>query len=482
MSWISPTFGDVGEPSQSAEKKRRVMDAPASSFVTTSSTGSEDDWHQKYCPKSVDQLAVNSKKLNELESWLQQSFANKSSKFLLLTGPSGCGKTTALQVLCRKLNLTIREWITPLDKHVYESDFISRTAFPTSNAKQFEDYLFQSSRYDSCLSFSRSRKIVLVKDFPNIFIHTPAKFHEAIDNLVGKCISPVVFICNDDVICRNLFPSILRESCGIQTINVNPIPDQKVVKVLKNVVQQECKINKSVKMLPDDSLYIISSACQGDLRSAISKLRFSTINSSFDISELKCPSKIKKSKRPEEPNITEKDVKLDFFRGIGRVLYPKKIDTKECLTFVHSTSDIVGAFLSEPNNLLNQLFENYPWKLGNVYDISNAAQRLANSDMLMTRWQDKDIFHTYSLSVAVQGLMVSNKNPQKTKFEAFKKSQTSRVESDSKSLQLEGKRMFSDLYLLDYEGLLDILPFANCLLPNLSSSQLDYLRKVCCLK
>lgn len=484
MSWISPTFSDDVGPSTPAPKRRRAIDiSEAGTSINPSTSKSTSNWLKKYCPKNVDDLAVNIKKLNELETWLKQTSISKlTSKFLLLTGPSGCGKTTSLQVLCRKLGFCVKEWITPLDKTVDYSDTFSRFQFPISASKQFEEYLFRSSRYGSCLSSNITRTLVLVKDFPNAFIHNPSTFHESLERLADKCVNPVVFICSDESLCRKLFPVPIKTSYNIHHISFNPIPDQRVIKVLKGLLQQESKHNKSITMLPDESFYTISSSCQGDLRSAITKLYFYTIHSKLDVVQSKSQTGSKKAKSAKESVLPDKDKRIDFFHGVGRVLYPKKIESEKGLNFVHSTSEIVETFLCEPNNFINQLHENYPSKLGNVYDLSMAAERMSKSDILMSRWQEKDIFYTYSLSVAVQGLMVSNKDPQKAKFESFKRSQTSRLVVDSKSIELEGKSVFSDLRILDYESLLDVLPFSRHLLPNLNQGQIEFARKVCTFK
>ncbi|KAG8310235.1 Cell cycle checkpoint protein rad17 [Homalodisca vitripennis] len=483
MSWISPTFGEGSTstpPSTKKSIKTKTEHCEEPPVQPPSQTASVN-WLQQYRPKTTDELVVHVKKIREVESWLEQSI-NATSKFLLLTGPSGCGKTTTLQTLCKSLKFKIQEWITPLDKPDDEFELPSKSEYIKSSAKTFEEYLLRSSRYSSILSASSTKKLVLVKDFPNVLLHNPSKFHEILEDSLDKCVNPVVFICSDEAHCKKLFPVSLRTNCRIHTIAFNPIPDQRMLKVLKSILTQENRSGKNIKMISDEALYTVCTACQGDLRSAISKLYFTTINSSFNISQLQPKRKFKKPKSGEEHTPTEKDRKLDFFHGIGRVLYPKKIESDKGFKFVHSTDEIVDNFLSGPNSFISQLHENYPSKLGDIYDIRDAADRLCKSDMLMSRWQDKDIFHYYSLSVAVKGLMISNRTPQKAKFEAFKKSQTSRLEIDSKAIELEGKDLFSEMCILNYETLIDVLPYSRLLLPNLNQGQLDFVLKTCHFK
>lgn len=484
MSWISPTFcaDDTFVPPPTKKTKTNCSKSDKSLNVLQPTSC---NWLEKYKPKGVSDLIVNLKKVKEIEDWLQQAVnPNSTEKVLLITGPSGSGKTATLQTVCKSLGVKAIEWITPLDRPAEGSDeFNTKYAFLKSAAKQFEEYVFKSSRYNSCLGSSNSKKIILVKDFPNIFIHNPSSFQEVLERFSQFCINPIVFICSDDALCRRLFPCRIKDNVRIQTITFNPITEQKMIKFLKSLLSQEVKVNSNLKMLPDESISTICAASQGDLRGAVSKLYFCSISSDFEIAKLKSQGKPRKLKKSDVSVETDKDNRLDFFRGIGRVLYPKKLETdKGDMKFLHSTTEIVENFLSEPKSFLNQLHENYPTKMGSVQDLRDAAERLSKSDILMSRWQEKDIFPEYALSVAVQGVMVSNRHPQKSKFEAFRKSQTSRLEIDSMSLELEGKALFSDLFILDYERLIDILPYSKFLFPTLNQGQLDYITKTCCFR
>ncbi|XP_054284711.1 cell cycle checkpoint protein RAD17-like [Macrosteles quadrilineatus] len=483
MSWISPTFSSddsfIPPPPKKTKSKNSKCDNPPICNASKSC-----NWLEKYRPKTVSDLIVNVKKIKEVEDWLQQAVNSRSSaKILLVTGPSGSGKTATLQTVCKSLNIKVLEWITPLDRPFDDYGGVpSKYECLKSAAKQFEEYVFRSSRYNSCLVSQASKNIIMVKDFPNVFIHNPSSFQEVLERLSEVCINPIVFVCSDESLCRKLFSITVKDSLRIQTITFNPITDQKASKFLKSLLSQEVKVNKNVKSLPDEAILTICVASQGDLRGAVSKLYFCSISSDFEIAQLKPTGKLKKSKQGDVRVETDKDKRLDFFHGIGRVLYPKKVESDKVIKFVHSTNEIVENFLSEPKSFLNQLHENYPSKMGNLRDLSEAAERLSKSDMLMSRWQEKEIFPEYSLSVAIQGVMVSNRHPQKAKFEAFRKSQTSRLEIDTKALELEGKAVFSDLLVLEYERLIEILPYYKDLLPNLTHGQQEYVRKTCYFK
>ncbi|XP_023225269.1 cell cycle checkpoint protein RAD17-like [Centruroides sculpturatus] len=71
-------------------------------------------WVEKYAPTSKDTLAVNKKKVAQVEEWLKNYFdqiLNKNiSPILLLTGPAGAGKTATMKVLAKEMQLDLVEW------------------------------------------------------------------------------------------------------------------------------------------------------------------------------------------------------------------------------------------------------------------------------------------------------------------------------------------------------------------------------------
>lgn len=70
---------------------------------------------KNFDPKTVEDLAVNNKKIQEVEEWVKTMCGRNSSDMLLLTGPVGCGKTATLRTLADKYHIKVTEWITPID-------------------------------------------------------------------------------------------------------------------------------------------------------------------------------------------------------------------------------------------------------------------------------------------------------------------------------------------------------------------------------
>lgn len=91
---------------------------------------------------------------------------------LVITGPTGCAKTTTLTVLCKELNIEILEWINPLSlSYEYESR--------PSQITQFLEFMLES-KYPSLVS-NLEKKIVLIEDFPNVFLSDYEEFHEVLE-------------------------------------------------------------------------------------------------------------------------------------------------------------------------------------------------------------------------------------------------------------------------------------------------------------
>lgn len=73
------------------------------------------NWMKNFDPKTVEDLAVNNKKIQEMDEWMKTVYGSNNSDMLLLTGPVGCGKTASLRKLADKYHIKVTEWITPID-------------------------------------------------------------------------------------------------------------------------------------------------------------------------------------------------------------------------------------------------------------------------------------------------------------------------------------------------------------------------------
>lgn len=149
------------------------------------------NWIENFAPRTKPDLAIHPKKLNDVENWvraIKEKTIKDSAPILLLTGPSGCGKTASVKILAKEFGYTISEWITPVDiEHTrYDRGDSDKITYSESQNDKFVQFLFQSSRYRSVFDTS-SKRLVLVEDFPNVFIKDPSSFEgvlECVHNII----------------------------------------------------------------------------------------------------------------------------------------------------------------------------------------------------------------------------------------------------------------------------------------------------------
>lgn len=192
---------DNGSNNSSSEPKKFKKDIPKTQaratstklfqeIKTTAKTNSlvnSKNWTDAFAPTKSDDLALHSKKLQEIKQWLLHCSAMKHknpAQICLITGPSGCGKTTALQVLAKESNICIQEWINPVDQEVVHNlgDQIIGQTYVNSQLDAFKNFLFKASRYRSLLESSAVRqRLLLVEDFPNFLLRDPTSINEILE-------------------------------------------------------------------------------------------------------------------------------------------------------------------------------------------------------------------------------------------------------------------------------------------------------------
>lgn len=453
-AWIKPFFEQTSLTSPSKPtvfKRPKCM--PSKKKPYTRDGNKNSDWCSLYTPQSVSKLAVHSGKIKEIKHWFESLNNNTmpKSKFLLVTGPTGCAKATAVQLIAKQCGFMSLEWITPMTfEPIYDQ---CSDGYSYQNVQEkFQDFIWGATRYRSLLCNSSNGQFLLIKDIPNVFLDKPDEFHDIMLRFNSTPAFPIVFIVNNEKIVRELFSTVIVEKLKLNQIKFNPVTRKTVLTVLGQIVKSEQQNNKLLRIPNSTELNAIYDETNGDLRASIINLSFTCMN---------VQSKISK-----KGSTASMDENLDLFHSIGRVIYPKRetiIDSPLQFKFTHNPNNIVENFAMQPSTVLGFLQENYLNRFSSLADICEGADAISTADVMLSSnfMYGVSIYDISlsSLSVAVRGLMLANKNPIKT-FRPIVKPKHFQYNNDVQ-IYKDVKVWFGDINESPKNILLDVIPFVN---------------------
>ncbi|XP_051161215.1 cell cycle checkpoint protein RAD17 [Leptopilina boulardi] len=342
-------------------------------------------------PKIVADLAISRQKQQEISAWIESKTCRGKPCILIISGPSGCGKTAAIRVIAEEYDFEITEWITPLDQLMDENNRIMR------QGDKFEEFLIRATRYNSVLS-NNSRRMLLVKELPNVFIDDKQGFHAVLENYISYGREPLVFInteTGNSRMMQTVFAANVREQFGIDVININATTQVAMKKTLERISKiLNSKASHFLNVTQDKISETLANQI-GDVRSAVLNLIFAS---------LKVPDSVKKS------TCEGREETLTLLHGVGRVINPKRINEGKSSKFVHDPDDTASFFQSQAANFVHFLHENYLNTLRDIERAELSSDILSAADVLTSEWRDSNL-NKVSLSFCVRGLMVANNNP-----------------------------------------------------------------------
>lgn len=325
----------------------------ASKFSSSSSSAAALDsaelWINNHQPGNVQELAVNSKKVEEVDCWLQG--ARTGGGCLVLSGPPGCGKTATLLALAGRLGLRVQEWLNPVEQTSYDSQALYEgegwqyrdTVEFVSKTKQFRQWL-RGAKYSS---FSGG-KVILIEDLPSQKLED---LHEALESFLNcKSKVPIVFIISESATAeksgslRQIFPPDVLEKLKIKVISFNPVTTTNMVKTLSKLAVIQSQRGSRKFQVPDKAtLENLAESVGGDLRAGINALQFSCLNDTRDLKEAfegvskiattskagKAAKRVDKTSETKLSRIGGKDQGLVMFHALGKILYAKRTDQME---------------------------------------------------------------------------------------------------------------------------------------------------------
>ncbi|KAM4643241.1 cell cycle checkpoint protein RAD17-like isoform 2-T2 [Amazona ochrocephala] len=351
--------------------KSSSVDLPRNKSRQNWSQSQDEPWVDRYKPETQNDLAVQKKKIEEVEAWLKIHILQRQPKqggsVLLLSGPPGCGKTATIQILAKDLGVQVQEWINPTSLDFTKEDLRNMFghdsnfhAFPSqSQAAVFQDFLLRANKYNKLQMLGESsendKKLILIEDLPNQFYREPSSLHEILRRFVRVSRCPLIFIISDnfsgDSKQRLLFPVDILEELCISTISFKPVATTNMMKVLSRIAATEASLKREKNFALDrTSLELLCRGCSGDIRSAINSLQFSSmkdysLEKEFWLkkersSTVKCEaapavSKVRKKSKADTSEDQEiqavggKDASIFLFHALGKIIYCKREPVSE---------------------------------------------------------------------------------------------------------------------------------------------------------
>ncbi|XP_062552169.1 cell cycle checkpoint protein RAD17-like [Armigeres subalbatus] len=445
------------------------------------------DWSVDLAPKSVTDLAVHYKKIEEVQQWFRTYDRIKETDptaILLVSGPAGCGKSTTVKTIASEFQYQVSEWTTPVDVDLFyhdNYDFDGGTkeelTFRENQKDQFDSFLYKTSRYCSIFEGESDNKLLLVKDIPNAFLRDPETLKASLEAYQDTGASPLVFIATDtsskklDIV-YNLFPPGVLQDFRIHHITFNSVSATLMKKAMKRITSLMVgpEMTQHYRMPSQDMIDSIILSSQGDLRSATLNVHFASLKNaprletepiagSGVVLNTSGVRSTKGKKKESKLKSVGSDGSITLMHALGRVFNPKFDETNK---LHHSPEDLAEAFVSQPGAMISLIHSNYVNRFTDIDDIVGAADVLSLADVITSSSFREDQLTGHGLNLVVRGMMMHNRKTaagwqQIRKKKTFDKPSVSNHEQQLRKFGLETSSISAGLFVTDYKKYLDII-------------------------
>ncbi|XP_030974224.1 cell cycle checkpoint protein RAD17 isoform X2 [Quercus lobata] len=394
-------------------------------------------WVDKYKPRSLEELAVHKKKVEEVKVWFEERLRSSKDEFghyvLVITGQAGVGKSATIHVIASHLGARVREWNTPTpviwQEHLHNS---SAGITYTSKLDEFEIFVERIRKYgfipSSSVKEPKSSNILLIDDLPMMNGKVAfGRLKKCLHLLVRSTRIPTAILLTDygeadsaDQTARcSEELKLYLESAGACKVAFNPITNNSIKKTLSRICRLE-RFNVTAEQID-----LIAKASGGDIRNAITSLQFCCLKpdplhslslcdttttylreKSDEISALNGESSLKFGR----------DETLSLFHALGKFLHNKR-ETENAMALM------VLDFLCE------EAIDD-AWTVASY--LSDADMLLATFRGMLTRYNEaENVLQTAAASVAVRGVLFGNSHPSPSRWHAIRRPKLWQVEQSS---------------------------------------------------
>lgn len=325
----------------------------------------QNDWAEKYRPKTFKDLIGNKKALHELRLWAEEwEKGIPEKKAVILYGTAGIGKTSAAAVLAAEMGW---EYVEMNAGDQRTADVIERIAGAASKTTT----LF-SHEVDEDGKKSSGRRLIVLDEADNLHGTYDKGGSKAIADVIDKTTQPILLIAND---VYGITQTIRSKSLEIE---FSRIQTRSLVPLLTKICQNE-GVSAS-----ENAILKIAENAGGDVRSAVNDLQAVTVGKT-EITE-------------EDIVVSGRDVKETIFKALVKVFKG------------HHRSDALDAVktLDEtPEDLILWVDENLPVQFPNLNaggkpaeggvnpDVANGYKVLSKADLYLGRVRRRQTYRMW---------------------------------------------------------------------------------------
>ncbi|KAK7360237.1 hypothetical protein VNO77_02220 [Canavalia gladiata] len=430
----------------------------------------EELWVDKYKPRSLEELAVHKKKVEEVKTWFEErlkpSKGVHSNNVLIISGQAGVGKSAAIHVIASHLEVIVCGWNTPTpviwQEHLYNSG--SGTQY-TSKLDEFETFVERIRKYGllptSFTGESKPSFILLIDDLP--MTNGKAAFgrlKDCLHLLVNSTQIPTAILVTDygnvdsaDYNARCVEELKLSlESFGACKVTFNPITLNTMKKILFRICQME------QRDVTAEYVDLIAKASGGDIRHAITSLQFFCLKPNL----LRSLAPYEESNKPVRSYDGYsmhfgRDETLTLFHALGKFLHNKRetgfateydqdeFPIQERLSRLPLKMDVPEKILCQahvqPGPVADFLHENVLDFLNDeaINDAWTLSSYLGDADILLAKLRGmvcsyneaESVLQSAAASIAVRGVLFGNSHPLSSRWHAIRRPKLWQVEKAS---------------------------------------------------